>query len=359
MEDQNKIFSKFLNMTDWIFSKALDPNDKLSLYGAKKLLKISPFVYDNVTAHFSEKNAVNALFIAVNLANVLYQYTYATWFMYLSTTVSGIKKLYKVILQNPILGIFFYFSFYFRMIGETDKQKFNKIAEFFNLPIHEDLTSKKFIGEFMNNISQKLTGEQVTGYTVETKKLIHKIFSENVITAITEGLPITIYNILEYLVKDKGNNKIIMDIKYAAVYIDKRTVETQRDLDEFSDFVTQNRDDIEKQIKKEIGGRKGRKKRLANLRLQQVVERKTAEGDVMCLDDCKSRVKTRSGCYCEGDCGSTMFLGGKSWCYVDQNKCKAKKLSKHFGRTYDFCDSKKISNPKCFTGFKYKDCIVK
>jgi hypothetical protein len=359
-ENQNKIFSKFLNITDWIFSNALDVNDKISLYEAQKLLKFSPFVYDNVTAYFSEKNAANSLFIAVNLAQVVYQYLFASWFMYLTTSVSGIKKLYKVIFQNPILGIFFYFSFYYRMIGETDKNKFNKIAEFFNLPKHEDLGSKKFIEKFTNEVSKKLTDTiSVNEYEVTAKELIHKVFSENAIAASIESSPIKIYNILEYLLKEKENNKILMDIEYAAVYIDKRTVETQRDLDEFSDFVTTNRDSIEKQIKKEIGSRKGGKKRIANLRLEQIVEKKTDEGEPLCLDKCKSRVKTVSGCYCEGDCGSTTFLGGKSWCYVDPNKCKRKYLNKYLGRTYDFCDNKKLSSPKCFTGLKYKNCVVK
>lgn len=353
-EDQNYYFSRFLNFAGWIFSMTLDPDDMISLYGAKKLLKISPFIYNNLTAYLSENNAANAIFLAVNLAVVAYQYIYASWFLYLTTSMSGIKKLYKVILQNPILGIFFYFSFYFRLLSETDKEKFNHVAKFLDLPMHEDFVGNKFISDSMDKIAIKLTGDHVQGYKLVTKTLIHKVFSEQVVAAKIEGLPIKIEQILEYTVKRE--EKLVESLENAAVYIGKRTIETQRDLDEFSEFVTTNRRSIEKQIKEEVGNRKHARK----LKLQQMVEKRTPDGDVICLDVCKPRVKTAMGCYCEGDCGPTMFLGGSSWCYVDPAKCKrGKYLEKYMDKAYDRCDEKNVTTPKCFTGLKYKNCQIK
>lgn len=353
-EDQNYYFSRFLNFAGWIFSTVLDPNDMISLYDAKKLLKTSPFIYNNVTAYLSENNAVNAIFLAVNLAVVAYQYVYATWFMYLITSVSGIKKLYKVILQNPILGIFFYFSFYFRLVGETDKEKFNNVAKFFDLNIHEDFLGSKFIGESMDSIAVKLTGDKVHGYKLVTKNLVHKVFSEQIVAAMTEGIPLTISQVLAYTVRKEDAK--IREIQNAAVYIDNRDIETQRDLDEFSEYVTKNKREIQKQVKEEIGNRK----RARKLRLQQIVEKRTPEGDVICLDTCKPRIETAMGCYCEGDCGPTIFLAGSSWCYVDPNKCKkGKYLEKYMGNAYDRCNEKNVTTPKCFTGLKYKDCQIK
>jgi hypothetical protein len=353
-KDQNYQFSRFLNFAGWIFSLVLDPNDMISLYQAKKLLKISPFIYNNVTSYLSDNNAANAIFLAVNLAVVAYEYIYATWFLYLVTTVSGIKKLYRVIFQNPILGIFFYFSFYFRLLGETDKEKFDRVARAFDLPIHEDFLGSKFLGDSIDKISMLLSDSEIHGYKIVLKNLVRKVFSEQVVASKIEGLSIKIDQVLGYTVKNE--DKIMREIQNAAVYINSRTIETQRDLDEFSEYVTVNRRDIEREIKEQIGKKKSHRK----LRLQQMVEQKTPEGDVICLDVCKPRVETAMGCYCEGDCGTTMFIGGSSWCYVDPEKCKkGKYLEKYMGKTFDRCDGRNVTLPKCFTGLRYKDCQIK
>ena len=354
-EDQNYYFSRFLNFAGWIFSNTLDKSDMISLYGAKKLLKVSPFIYKNMTAYLSENNAANAIFLAINLAVVAYQYIYSSWFLYLITTFSGIKKLYKVILQNPILGIFFYFSFYFKLLGETDKEKFNKVALAFNLPIHEDFIGSTFLSQSMTNISEKLSGEDVTGYKKKKKKTAHKIISEQIVSAKIEGLPMTIGKLLHHVVTKE--NDTLQEIKNPAVYVDSRTIETQRDFDEFAEFVTTHKREIQKQIKKEVGSKN---KRAKKLRLQQIVEKKNPDGDVVCLDMCEPRLETAVGCYCEGECGPTIFLAGASWCYVDPNKCKrGKYLPKHLGKAWDRCDPTKVTTPKCFTGMHYSDCQVK
>ena len=90
----------------------------------------------------------------------------------------------------------------------------------------------------------------------------------------------------------------------------------------------------------------------------EIAQVKSPSGSTICLNNCTNRIKTRMGCYCEGDCGSTTFLGGKKWCWVDPDKCKkGKYLDKFNNRVYDQCDNKNLSKTKkCFTGKKYTDC---
>lgn len=367
-KDQNYLFSRFLNVAGLLFSKTLDESDMITLYQAKKLLKASSFVYDNATKFLSENNAANAIFLAINLAMITYQYIYASWFLYLVTTISGVKKLYKMVLQNPILGIFFYISFYFRFLQESDKEKFNLIANAFDLPSYQDMAGQEVLMESMNRISLKLSGETLAEYGVEIRNIIsqvfsediekykdvvtnitYKVFSENVVPSTIEKFPEILENVLEYVMKQKQ----ITQIKNPAIYVKDRTIETQRDLDEFVDFMTKHRREIMKDVREK--SRKNKKKR--KLILQKVLQKKE-NGDVICLDVCKPRIKTAMGCYCEGDCGQTLFLGNSSWCYVDPDKCKkGRYLDKYLGKTYDKCNPKKVET-KCFTGLGYQNCKI-
>lgn len=346
---QDMYFSKFLNYANGIFSVALDPDDMISLYQAKKILKASRYVNDSVTMYLSENNAANAIFIAVNLGIVVYQYIYASWFLNLTTTFSGIRKLYRVIFQNPILGIFFYFSFYFRILGETDKTKFNHVARFFNISEHDDFLGKRYIGKFAENVASVLSGFPILlGYKHELKNLIHKVFSETLLAELVSGAPVNVTKILQYVAMNIDNSPV--NQISLAVFI-PRTVETQRDFDEFADFLTKNKRDIERNIKKTIGGKKKNRRKFE---LEQKIEKKI-NGEVVCLNECKSRQKTTSGCYCEGNCGTT-FFGGKSWCFVDPTTCKnGKHLQKFFGKSYDTCEETQ-TKPMCYTGVRYKNC---
>jgi hypothetical protein len=342
--DQNYLFSRFLNFAGWLFSIALDEKDALSLYGAKKLLRSSSIIHKSSTKYLSEDNASTAIFIAVNLANIAYQYIYATWFMYLTTSISGIKKLYKVILENPILGLFFYLSFYFRLLGETDINKFNLVASSFGLESHENFTGSKAISSSIHKIAKKLSGGNVSGYEKVVATLVHKIVSEKIIAKNVESLP----HFLSSAITKKSNvSKKIAD---SPIYVTKRNIETQRDLDEFQDYVIRNA----KAIRREIKRSRSRKKSDRSKLIREKVEKRDENGNVICLDKCTERARTKSGCYCEGECGSV--LGGKSWCYVDPEKCKkGKYLRKYFGRSYDYCD-KERTRALCFTGYRYRSC---
>lgn len=352
MIDQDESITTSVNMANTLFTLLLDEDDMLTFYGAKKLLKSSDLVYSNATLYLSEKNAIASIYMAVNMAVLLYQYAYVSWFLYYTTTISGLKKLYKIVLQNPLLGIFFYLSFYYKLLGETDKEKFDLVAKSFDLPIYEDFSSRKFLTDFINNISDKIIGEKIHGYKNAVKAVI-KSTAQEMVSKKIESLPTDIGSLLNKLIKQPDVVEKLDTISSPAVYVRKNNVETESDLAEWADFLASNMNKLKKQA------RKNSTKRLYKMKLREIVERKTDTGEVICLNKCKSRQKTSTGCYCESDCGSTFLLSGKSWCYVDPDKCKAGKyLPKYLGKTYDYCDGSNAKNV-CFTGLKYQDCITR
>ena len=109
-------------------------------------------------------------------------------------------------------------------------------------------------------------------------------------------------------------------------------------------FLKKEHINIKKYIKKNINPKD--KKQM----FMEIAQVKAPDGNVICLNKCENRVKTQMGCYCEGNCGRTTFLGGKKWCWVDPEKCKK-------GKYLDKCDNKNVTK-KCFTGKTYTDCVI-
>lgn len=356
----NDKFLRFFEFAGWLFSKTLSPNDKISLHTIKKLLRASPFVYQSLTEYLSEDVAAKALFLAINLATVVYQYGVASWFMYLLTSMSGLRKLFSVVLQNPMLGVFFYLSFYFRLVSETDSAKFNTMAEALHLPLHEDFVGSLFLTTLLTNVASLVSGESVSGYEGVVQKLIRKLISEQVLAPGVENLPSLLNSLLTRAAKNPDLELgLTRNNSATAVYVEGRNEESQSDLAEFREFVTTNR----KAIEQEVRSKNKSKNRAGKLQLQKVLEKRDSDGQVICLDTCKKQTKTKVGCYCESECGPTFLLGKESWCFVDPAKCKkAKYLPRYMGRTYDKCDVQDVPltlKPMCFTGFQYKECESK
>jgi hypothetical protein len=335
-----------LNIINKLFLTLLDPKDMITLYGSKKILKSSSFVYSNLTKYLSETNAVNAIFITVNLSSILYQNFYMTRFQYMLTTFSGLRKMYKLCMENPILGIFFYISFYFRLLSDSDRTKFNDIANFLNLPQHKH----EEVSILLQNISDSLFGN----FSDNNQKIIKTIIENilNMLSSKIESAPLTIEKILINTVKTQDNLIKNIEPVNIAIYDKNKNIKEQMEYDEFIDFIDNNLKTIKKEIRKKYGKRKTLKKKL----LKQTLEKKTDNDNTICLDECKPRIKTDKGCYCESECGKTSFLSKTNWCYVDAKKCKkGKYLPKYLGRYYDKCspDNRKL---KCFTGLGYSDC---
>jgi hypothetical protein len=330
----------------------LDKDDMLSIYGAKKLLRSSRFVHDNATAYLSENNAAAAIFVAVNMGVLTYQYSYASWFLYFVTTVSGIKKLYKVIFKNPIMGLFFFASFYFKVLeGTADEAKFNAIAETFGLPAHKNFVGQTFMTSVVENVPETVAGYNVTGFR-NTAKQTMKTVAGIVVSGQVEGAGVKLNDAL-LSVKYTPS---VSTVRNAAIYVSSNDIFTEAEIQEYADFLSENLSKIKKHVKHRVGKNKRRRK----LELQRMVERRAETGELICLNECKRRVKTQMGCYCEGDCGKTFLIGKDSWCYVDPKKCKhGKSLPKYNGRPYAKCDAAKLAPPKCWTGVRWKDCTKK
>tara|TARA_B110000908_G_C10054809_1_gene357894 strand:- start:206 stop:784 length:579 start_codon:yes stop_codon:yes gene_type:complete len=144
-----------------------------------------------------------------------------------------------------------------------------------------------------------------------------------------------------------------------AVYIsDRDRIDfDDTDIQEQLDFIEDEHTNIKKYVKKHTNPKHKKDKKRMFMEIAQV---KAPTGHVICLNKCDYRVTTRMGCYCEGDCGKTTFLGGKKWCWVDPAKCKkGKYLEKYRGYAYDRCENKASKTKKCFTGKQYTDCETK
>lgn len=361
-----------------LFSKTLAKEDMLSLYRATKLLKSSDILYSHITKYISEGSAAKLIFLTLNLAMFAYQYTYASWFLYLTTTLSGLNLLYRIIFTNPLLFVTYFLSFYLRLLGESDKSKFNKVATFFNLPSYDEmaqaLQTKEKVQEVVNNIINSKFIQNIVNHIPEgsflnreqISDLLTKILLEQGIATYfadisqtAESVSNKMGKLFETLIKIlfKYQEKIKKDVKVEipAFYTD-RTLDTQLMYDKLLDEI----DDIKQKLKKVP---KKKKKRIQAMIEKAVKERvesfeeKELKGKP-CLDECKERAKTSLGCRCSSSCDVSV-VGGKTWCWVDPKTCKkGKKLNKYLGYAYDYCDKNKTSK-NCFTGVKYERCETK
>jgi len=350
LTEQSSSYYKYINNVVGIM---LAPDDIISIRRCKKILTANPQIHNALTfgkpeSKSREDNAVKMIQLVCNCVSIYYQYMFpGTWFTYFLTTFSGMKKIYHFIFQNPIYGLLFYSTFYFKILDTYDKDKFNQISTALNLPKHEDAMSNKFLDAIVVNSSKYM--EVSIEYKNEVETFMKGVASAVISTAGQKSLEKVFVNVLQ-------DTK---SIKYTAIYI------PERDRFDFDDTVIQdqlemlrkNRSNIKAFMRQQ--GVKLKKKQLKKKAFLQIAQLKDPEGNVICLDQCKSRVKTRLGCYCEGDCGPTTFLGGKNWCWVDKTKCKkGKSLEKGFrGKAYDLCNPIMVDpTKKCFTGLGYTEC---
>jgi hypothetical protein len=339
-----------LRLYNKLFTTLLDEKDILSLYTARRIAE--QFQYQLTSCGWSIDKASKYVFIAINMAGILYQYSFASWTLYYTTTPSGVKKLYKVIFTNPILTLFFYLSFYFRLITETDRELFNTVANAIGFTSHQDFEYRKYtIDKFA--YSMKALCDNISDVIIEhipekLSALVYKFVGEKltnngVADLVEKGIPFLIERTVT-----KHSELINRNVSEPAVCV-KLSLEEKTDLQQDLENILENKDVLLQRMKT-------KNKRMRTLQYQQMVERKTPDGRIKCLNECKKRTRTASGCYCEGDCSSTFFNMGKQWCYVDPRKCRGKKFDTFLGKPYDYCNSKD-SHKVCHTGYKYKHCV--
>jgi hypothetical protein len=356
--EQNKRAKWYFYYINSIIQYVLAEEDIISLNTARSVLHSTTFMYKGLTKFMSDVNATRMVQLSMNLAVIAWQFVFATtstWFSYYMTSPSGLKKVYQCIFTNPLYGLLFYGTFYLKLIGGTsDEKKFDHIASVLGLPKHADMGVDKTLSKIINYVPEIITGDDVTGYKLVAKNLLKSIASS--IAAV--GSQTTISKILIGSLKQANPN--ISKIENPAVYISDRDRFDfdDKDIQDQIKFLKDEHKNINKFVKKYINPKD---KQLKKRMFMEIAQVKTPAGHVICLNKCAHRVKTHMGCYCEGDCSRTTFLGGKKWCWVDPEKCKNGKYLKTFkGYAYDECDNTKLSKTKkCFTGQKYTDCDTK
>lgn len=350
---QSKWYFYYINS---IIPNLTAPEDIISMSTAKKVLHSTPFMYRGLTAYLSESNAVRMVQLTMNLAVIAWQWVFAptsTWFSYYTSSPSGLKKIYQCIFTNPLYGLLFYGTFYLKLLGGTsDEKKFDQVAKALGLPKHADVGVDKTFSKIIDYVPVWITGDEITGYRTAAKDLLKKIASGATAFVSQTAIATILIGSL------KQANPQISRISDPAVYIDSRDRFDfdDTDIQEQIQFLKKENTNIKKYVKKHVNPKK---KKLKKRMFMEIAQVKAPAGHVICLNKCAHRVKTQMGCYCEGDCGRTTFLGGKKWCWVDPEKCKKGKYLDTFkGYAYDFCDNKKLSKKKnCFTGKSYTDCV--
>lgn len=350
-DQQANSYYKYVND---VIGLLLDPADIIKYPTAKKILTANTNVYNTFTSILTEANAVRMVQVICNCAVILYQYIYpASWFSYFLTTFSGLQKIYHCIFTNPVYGILFYCTFYFKILqGTSDEKKFDQVAEVLGLPKHADAIGTKFLDSVVE-IGQKYELPVVD-------KEQQKVYLRAMASAIASvGGQKTLGVVF---------NDAIKEVKTGATSIETKAIyNPERDRFDYDDskiqeqleFLSRNTKRIKAYMKSQgVNLKKKKKKKRAFLQIAQL---KAPDGHVLCLNNCAKRVKTRLECYCESDCGSTTFLGGKKWCWVDKTKCKKGKylptMKTPTGTyAYDYCDPENLSTEKCFTGLQYEDC---
>ena len=355
VSSQNRQAKWYFYYINNIIPYLLAKEDIISLTSARDILHLTNFGYKALTTFMNETNATRMIQLSINLAVIAYQYVFertSTWFSYFMTTPSGLKKIYQCIFTNPIYGLLFYGTFYLKLIGGTsDEKKFNQIAKIIGLPKHADMGTDETLSKIINYIPESITGDEIIGYKLQIKDFLKKIGSG----VLAVGSQKTISNILISTLKQ--SNPEISNINDPAVYISDRDRFDFDDVDiqDQIEFIKKEYININKYVKQNINPKD---KQLKKKMFMEIAQVKSPSGSTICLNKCTNRIKTQMGCYCEGDCGSTTFLGGKKWCWVDPDKCKkGKYLDKFNNRVYDQCDDKNLSKTKkCFTCKKYTDC---
>ena len=353
---QNRQARGYISYINNILTYITSPDDIFSISVAKKVLYSTSFIHKSLTAYMSESNAIRMVQLVMNLAVVAWQWIFAptsTWFAYYVTSPSGLRKVYQCIFTNPVYGILFYSTFYLKLLGGTsDEVKFNQVSKALGLPKHADLGVDNTLDKITEYVTRWIIGDK---FPFIKTSLVNTTLKKVAVAAVGFGSQKS----LDYIMISalKKSNKEVSSISHPAVYIN------DRDSFDFDDtdiqkqimFIKKEHINIKKYIKKNTNPKNKKQKNKLFMEIAQV---KAPDGHVICLNKCEQRIKTQMGCYCEGDCGQTTFLGGKKWCWVDPEKCKnGKYLNKFRGYAYDKCENKKLSNTKkCFTGKRYTDC---
>lgn len=357
LEDQNNFAYKFFDLVATLSSYLISKDDMLSMHYAHKILTSNKYFEQIMTRYLSKANATRTIQLCFNLGVIAVQWVVpmtSSWTSYMFLSKSGLSIVMNSILNNPLFGSIFFLSFYYRLLGTQDITTFNIISSFYGLPSYQQVSSSLYSSSYIDSIINRVS--EVFSTKIKDKNKVRQL----VIVGASQILTTTHMTAGKYLVStmEKSTAKI-MEMKPVAIFSSERNslCFDSSEIDKHLNWLIANKSSIKKMIKNKSATKKEYKKNLATLKTI-----KSHDGEIMCLDDCRLRRRTRMGCYCDSKCDKTRILGvgkGVEWCWVDKDKCKnGKFLPKYLGRTYDFCEDK-MDSQVCFNGVKYVGCLIK
>ena len=354
-------------------------DDIPSVHTCTLVLRGNPFIHENAKGRWlTEESAARMLQLTFIVSSLVWQYVIAGWSLYFISTISGLTKIFHSIFLNPIFGMLFLITFNARALSETDTAVMTKINKAFFLPENTLATGKAFREAIVKTLLPSIAGKNTHGYikayyvlSYGLDQLVQRIPAMTLDLA--ESAKNKYIGLLLNVVKSTDLEQ--MDMKYAATYFPKTVELDYYDSEGIISFVEKNEGDMIKLMAGE-GKRRGKKKKHQKEYDRELHERMRARdksGVPVCLNECKGRIKTEKGCVCEGPCSA--YITGRSWCYVDPNKCKGVKLdsvvrpsisgvsdwkpSISLNKSYDYCNKDGIQTTNCWDGYKYGSCVTK
>jgi hypothetical protein len=362
-----------------------------------RILRGNPFIEANAKGQYlTEENAARLLQLTFIMATIVWQIKIANFSAYYLTTFSGLEKIFHAIFLNPIYGIFFLVFFNARALAETDTSVLAVVNKSLGLAPDTHVQGTRFREALVSSLLPQLTttipvgvkGFYAISYLMDqAAQAAPALLLDHVVVPVAS-------KISEIMKTERSINLVLATVdsdelqtigrmKNAATYL-PRTVEIDYyDEESINRFLGRDEASIVSQIKSDGYRRKtGADRKKFEEELHSRMRARDASGNAICLDQCKDRVKTKKGCYCEGPCSTTTIVGldgkrfgGQPWCYVDPAKCKGSKKGAPLSQTirpsisgipdwkpemslyksFDYCDPKNTKR-KCWDGYKYSKC---
>lgn len=324
----------------------LDKDDLLSFSTAKKFVSSPMGAGWRILFPGVELNDQILFFqLLCNSLVFIWQYS-SSWTVYMITSFSGIKRLYRLFFSQPFFLISFITSLLLTALTNTDKHSLEVLFSLFQISKEEaerilslalDTNTRLLFDAlkhpllvFAGYLSIDISDERI----LEIAQSLSKVVGMGVgigIRGLSDKFALTA---LESLPGEKAC------IPEEAMYI----TFNDEDVQEFYRAITSP------EYGKSLKGMKRRDK----IPLLEVRK----DGAPICLGECKRRAKTRSGTLCKKQCGSSVKLPfglgniTDEWCEIEPITVRDKEVAK---RGWDYCDSSKEVKA-CMTGGRWLPC---
>lgn len=346
IDDQNRKSYRLVKFYNISFNAFIDPEDTMSLASAHKIVKKIPAL----SQYMNTLNASRMVQLVCNTVVFIFQYLKFgdSWILYFTTQPSGLKQLFKCIFTNPLYGILFFSMFYLKILkeGTIDEVVFSRLTALFPYNYNS-------VNEYLLKLPDLLV--HILPKLIIDTYLPYDNIVENQLLLIKSLVLSNLYNFSIEKILLQSFTSISTEQLNTAVYIRDRDDISFNDLDitQHMEYLQEHMKWIKQQSKVGINPKKKSVKKVA---LQTLTQIKTVDNTTMCLDKCIDRVKTVNNCYCVGNCSA---IGGRSWCYVDETKCKNnKRLGTFMGKKFDYCVQSNVQK-KCYDGMKFVNCTTR